>query len=89
MSRATARSRPGVHRRARPPADLGHPRAAVTAERARGRADQQAALLLGQVRGDQLVEPAQCGIDVRAATDRLVLRSWVDFWSGEWCANDG
>jgi hypothetical protein len=38
---------------------------------ARGRAGQQAALLLGQVRGDQLVEPAQHGIDVHAATDRL------------------
>jgi hypothetical protein len=40
---------------ARQPADLGRPRAAATPERAGGRAGQQAALHLGQVRGDQLV----------------------------------
>jgi hypothetical protein len=38
------------------------------AQRPRARAGQQAALLLGQVRGDQLVQLGQHGIDVHPAT---------------------
>jgi hypothetical protein len=59
---------PGIHRRAGQPADPGHPHATTTAQRPGGRADEQAALLLGQVRGDQLVQPTQHGVHVHAAT---------------------
>jgi hypothetical protein len=61
-------SHPGVHGRAGQPTDPGHARAATTTERAGGRTGQQAALLLGQVRGNQLVQSAQHGVHVHAAT---------------------
>ncbi len=47
---------PRVDRRTRQPADAGHPRATAAAQRPRAPAGQQAARLLGQVRGDQLVQ---------------------------------
>jgi hypothetical protein len=56
----------GVHRRAGQSADPGHTRAAAMPKRPGGRAGQQAALLLGQVGGDQLVQPAQHGVHVHA-----------------------
>jgi hypothetical protein len=59
---------PGVHRRPGQPTDPGHPSATTTAQCASGRAGQQATLLLGQVEGDQLVQPAQHGAHVHAAT---------------------
>ena len=59
---------PGVDRRARQPTDAGHPRAAAMAQRPRARTGQQAALLLGQVRSDQLVQPGQHGVDLHPAT---------------------
>jgi hypothetical protein len=59
---------PGIDRRARQPADAGHPDAAAAAQRPRPRAGQQAALLLGQVRGDQLIQLGQHGVDVHPAT---------------------
>jgi hypothetical protein len=72
---ATARIRRGVqlpharvHRRTRQAADPCHPRAAASPKRPGGRTGQQAALLLGQVRSDQFVQPAQHGIRVHAAT---------------------
>jgi hypothetical protein len=58
----------GVHRRSGQPSDAGHPRATPAAQGTRRRAGQQAALLLGQVRGDQFVQPSQHGVDVHAAT---------------------
>ena len=58
----------GVHRWSGQPAEAGHPRATSAAQGTRRRAGQQAALLLGQVRGDQLVQPGQHGVDVHAAT---------------------
>ena len=52
---------PGIDRRARQPADPGHACAAATAQRPRARAGQQAALLLGQVRGDHQAQAVRSG----------------------------
>jgi hypothetical protein len=59
---------PGVHRWTGQPTDARQPSSTTTAQRAGGRAGQQAALLFGQVRGDQLVQPTQHGIHVHAGT---------------------
>jgi hypothetical protein len=55
---------PGVHRRSGQPTDRCHPCAPTTAERPSGRASQQAALLLGQVWGNQLVQPVQDAVHI-------------------------
>ncbi len=58
----------GVDSRTGQPTDPGHASATTTAQRPDGGTRQQAALLFGQVRGDQLVQPAQHGVQVHAGT---------------------
>jgi hypothetical protein len=53
-------------RRARQPGEACHTHAAATTQHPGARAGQQAALLPGQVRSDQLVQPGQHGVDVHA-----------------------
>jgi hypothetical protein len=57
-----------IHRWPRQPGEARHARTAATAQRLGGRAGQQAALLLGEVRGDQHIQPAQHGVHVHAGT---------------------
>jgi hypothetical protein len=57
-----------VHRWTRQPGEARHTRATAPAQRPGGRAGQQAALLLGQVRGQQLIQPAQHSVHVHAGT---------------------